>query len=70
MYLFKEKNIKLPKKQNEIAKELGITQGYLSKILNQKTTCRKVIAYAITKMICTEKEISDLFERVEKYEIY
>lgn len=63
MYYFKNKNFKLLKTQKELSKEIGITESYLSKILNQKKECSKLVAYAITKAIDPQKETLDLFER-------
>ena len=63
MYYFKNKNFKLLKTQKELSKEIGITESYLSKILNQKKECSKLVAYAITKSINSQKETLDLFER-------
>lgn len=64
MYRLKEK---LPlKSQKAFAKKIGITQEYISKIQNEKLTCSKTTAYAITKAFDKDMEISDLFERVEE----
>ena len=64
MYIFKGSKENLSKTQIEIAKEIGITRSYLSKILNNKTKCSKIVAYAFTKSINPDKEIKDFFERV------
>ena len=64
MYKLKEK---LPiKNQKAFAKKIGKTQEYISKIQNEKLTCSKTTAYAITKAFDKDMEISDLFERVEE----
>lgn len=65
MFLFKNQNLKLSKTQKSLAEEIGISESYLSKILNRKKECSKLVAYAITKRIDCNKEILDLFERVD-----
>ena len=47
-----------------LANTLGRTQAYMSLLLNQKINCPKTTAYAFTKMIDSDLEIDDLFERV------
>lgn len=51
--------------QTHFADEIGISQETLSRILNKKQNCSKVIAYSITKHYNPIKEIEDLFERVD-----
>lgn len=47
-----------------IASEIiGITQPTLSNILNRKVTCRKVVAYCITKYFDINAEIEDYFTK-------
>lgn len=48
--------------QVEMAKEIGCSQETLSRILNKKQGCSKTLAYAITKTVNSEYEISTLFE--------
>jgi DNA-binding XRE family transcriptional regulator len=48
--------------QVEMAKEIGCSQETLSRILNKKQSCSKTLAYAITKLINPDFEISTLFE--------
>lgn len=63
MYIF---NIKLGKpriNQTIASKIIGIAPPTLSKILNGKMACRKVVAYCITKYLDSEAEISDYFIR-------
>lgn len=48
--------------QIEMAKEIGCSQETLSRILNKKQGCSKTLAYAITKLINPDFEISTLFE--------
>ena len=66
MYRIKEDEIKKYKKWGivrNIAKETGLTEGYISQILNcNKTGFTKLTAYAITKAISPELEIQNLFE--------
>ena len=50
--------------QRRMAKNIGITEQTLSKILNRKMACSKMIAYCITKLNDSEAEIEDYFERV------
>ena len=51
--------------QKKIAEKIGITEQTLSKVLNRKMPCSKIIAYCITKINNSENEIEDYFERVE-----
>ena len=51
--------------QRKIAEKIGITEQTLSKVLNRKMACSKMIAYCITKINDNEKEVEDYFERVE-----
>ena len=50
--------------QRRMAKNIGITEQTLSKILNRKMACSKMTAYCITKLNDSEAEIEDYFERV------
>ena len=60
MYLFKTE---IPVKINQTiaSKVIGITQPTLSKILNGKVACRKVVAFSITKYLDETAEINDFF---------
>ena len=51
--------------QRKVSEKIGITEQTLSKILNRKMACSKMIAYCITKINNSENEIEDYFERVE-----
>lgn len=64
MYVFREK---IEKKINQTiaSKVIGISQPVLSKILNRKVACRKVVAFSITKYLDENAEIEDYFERVQ-----
>lgn len=67
MYILKE-NVIVDfngEKQKKIAEKIGITEQTLSKVLNRKMPCSKMIAYCIVKINDKEKEIEDFFERVE-----
>ena len=66
MYILK-KNIVVDLKcetQRKVAEKIGITEQTLSKILNRKMACSKMIAYCIVKINNSEAEIEDYFERV------
>lgn len=52
--------------QRKVAEKIGITEQTLSKILNRKMTCSKMIAYCITKINNNENEIEDYFEIIKK----
>lgn len=64
MYILKN-DLDLKINQTIASKIIGITQPTLSNILNRKVSCRKVVAYCITKYFDDEAEIEDYFERVE-----
>lgn len=67
MYIFKkDKNVKF--NQRIAGEVIGLTQPTLSNILNRKVTCRKVVAFSITKYIDENAEIKDYFDFVEKGE--
>lgn len=65
MYRIKENEIKKYKKYGlvrNLSKKTGITEGYISQIINgKKTDISKVIAYAIVKAISSDLEIENLF---------
>lgn len=60
MYIFRTE-IPIKIKQIEACKIIGLTQPTLSKILNGKVACRKVVAFSITKYIDETAEINDFF---------
>ena len=65
MYRFKKElfiNIKI--NQGRIADEIGISRQYINGVINNRYNCRKIVAYAMTKLINSNAEISDYFERV------
>lgn len=65
-YILKDgmkESIKHLKNNRQIAKQLGITEGYVSQIINRKTTkISKLMAYGFCKAISSDLEIEDLFE--------
>ena len=64
MYIFKNnKNTTI--RQVEASKVIGVTPQTLSKILNGKYACSKVMAYAITKYFDENAEIEEYFIRKE-----
>lgn len=67
MYIMKE-NANFKINQVIASRVIGITQPNLSKILNRKLACRKVVAYCITKYIDENAEIEDYFEPIKKGE--
>lgn len=67
MYRFKEEKrneIVNKYKLTHIADEIGINISTLSRIINGKQTCKKVVALCITKMIDQEKEINEYFYQI------
>lgn len=50
--------------QKEVAEKIGIAPETLSRILNKKQKCSKLIAYCITKLNDENAEILDYFEYV------
>lgn len=62
MYIFKtELQIKINK--SLAGRIIGLSQPSISKILNGKVACRKVVAYCITKYLDKNAEIEDYFVR-------
>ena len=64
MYRFKKElfiNIKI--NQGRIADEMGISRQYINGVITNKYNCRKIVAYAMTKLINSNAEINDYFER-------
>ena len=67
MYIFREDvNVKINK--SAAGRVIGLTQPTMSKILNRKVACRKVVAYCIAKYLNKDAEIQDYFEPVKKGE--
>lgn len=65
MYLMKKTNLTKVIKQSAMAKEIGLDPATVNRIFNQKQTCSKLVAYCITKFLDREKEISDLFIKID-----
>lgn len=63
MYIFKE-NINVKINQTIAGEVIGLTQPTLSNILNRKVSCRKVVAFCITKYIDENAKIEDYFEKI------
>ena len=65
MYRFKkEKFDKIKLNQARIADEIGISRQYINGVINNRYNCRKLVAYAMTKLINSNAEINDYIERV------
>ena len=47
-----------------IAEQLGKTQSYISLVINRKLSIPKTTAYAFTKVLNSEAEIEDYFDRI------
>jgi plasmid maintenance system antidote protein VapI len=47
-----------------IAEQVGISLSYLSRVINGRKNCTKVVAYCITKMVDSEKEVDYFFEKI------
>ena len=60
MYIFKTE-IPIKINQSKACKIIGLSQPTLSKILNGKVACRKVVAFCITKYLNENAEIEDYF---------
>ena len=64
MYMFKQ-NINIRHINKTVAsKIIGVSRVTLSNVLNRNCTCRKVVAYCITKYIDNNAEIKDYFDEV------
>ena len=65
MYILKE-GIEIKINKSLAGRIIGITQATMSRIMNRKVACRKVVAYCITKYINQNAEIEDYFDKVEE----
>lgn len=63
MYILKE-DIQVKINRTIASEVIGLARPTLSKIMNRKVACRKVVAYCITKYIDENAEIEDYFDRV------
>ena len=64
MFIFKEEKreeVMEKYKMSGLCKQVGLTAGYLSVVINSKKTCPKRTAYAIVKYFDSEAEIADYF---------
>lgn len=62
MYVFKQ-DIDIKINQTIASEVIGLAQPTLSKILNGKVACRKVVAFCITKYIDEDAEIEKYFDK-------
>lgn len=49
--------------QRKASEEIGIAQETLSRIINGKQTCTKIMAFCIVKYLGSKNEINDYFEQ-------
>ena len=64
-YIIKDKiaeQIRKNRRNREIARTVGVTEGYISQIVHKRPVVVKTTAYAITKAIDKDLEIKDVFE--------
>ena len=61
MWHFKDKNVMKMYNKTKVAEYIGITVQTLSRIINGKQDCSKLVAYCITKFLNQEAEIEDYF---------
>lgn len=64
MYYFRQ-DIKNVYNQSAIAREVGLAIETVNRIFNRKQACSKTTALCITKVIYSEAEIEDFFERMK-----
>lgn len=66
MYKMKEEisnSIKKQRINRKIAEKIGVTEGYISQIVNHKRiNISKTMAYAVTKAIASDLEIENIFD--------
>lgn len=66
MYKMKEEissSIKKQRINRKIAEKIGVTEGYISQIVNhKKINISKTMAYALTKAIASDLEIENIFD--------
>lgn len=58
--------IKKNRLNRKISKIVGVTEGYVSGIVNNRRDISKTVAYAVTKAIDSNLEIADVFDIYEK----
>ena len=69
MYLFKielKDKVKEKIKSRELAKEIGVHEVQISRILNNKSKTSKPVAYLLTKLIDKNAEIDDYFVNIKE----
>ena len=69
MYLFRKEKVEEITKRfkiKQLAKEIGIHEVQLSRIIHNKSKTSKPVAYIFTKLVDKEAEINDYFIRKEK----
>lgn len=66
MYIFKserKKELLKGRTITYIAEQIGVTNGFLSQVFNGKKSCSKLVAYCLCKILDSDLEIEDCFER-------
>jgi plasmid maintenance system antidote protein VapI len=59
----KKEEIRQRISNRDLAHKLGVTEGYISQIINgRKTDISKLMAYAFCKAVYSELEIENLFD--------
>lgn len=64
MYMMKDNNIAKVINKSAMAKEIGLAPATVIRIFNQKQTCSKLVAFCITKFLDSNKEVEDLFIKI------
>lgn len=58
--------IKKNRLNRKLSKIVGVTEGYISLVINNRRNISKTVAYAVTKAIDSNLEIADVFEIIPK----
>ena len=61
MYTFKDKETFKKYNKTQSAKLIGLDPATLSRVINGKQECSKLVAYCITKFINADADIEDYF---------
>lgn len=67
MYKFKiekKKELISKYKLSDMADMIGLNLSTISRIINGKQACKKVVALCITKLLDQEKEINEYFKQI------
>lgn len=64
MYLMKDNEMIKVINQSAMARVIGLTPATINRIFNRKQTCSKLVAYCITKFLDYNKNIEDLFIKI------